>query len=220
MELKQKEVVLGRDGRTILVSEAGWDYTFRLDEIEKLVAEQVKDSQDNTFKFFCNNYYPLMASCVVGEPPSAQEVYDLPRLYMDNWYLVVWELNEDIIGKPVFKQLESEEVKFRDGSSVYVYSANGLPSFVLKLVELENYALEHPFEKDPQGQMFHSVFYPKMVASCNGSDVPDALAVRNWPRSEISKWLDASRRRNPEWFVTSEPSEPEKKKKERKRSAG
>jgi hypothetical protein len=232
MQLLQKEVILSEGGeKKILVSEAGWDYTFRFSEIEKTLEVYLADSNYNdTFKYFCKNYYSLMASCVVeGDLPTPQEAYALPRLYLDNWYLTVWELNEEIMGIPCPKDIQHEEINFRDGSKVYVWESHGLPSFVLKLVELENEAFAHPLEDDPQGQLFVSLFYPKMAASCNGSsDVPEATAVRSWPRGEINKWLEASRRLNPDWFkvvteITPEAKEEvvkEKAKKARKRSGG
>ena len=227
MQLRQKEVVLdGSGSRKIIVCEAGWDYSFRFSELEKELEPLLADPNHNgTFKFFCKNYYSLMASCVEGEVPTPQEAFALPRLYLDNWYWTVWELNEDTIGSPCPKETNHEEVKFRDGSSVFVWQSHGLPSFVLKLVELENEAVENPLEDDPQGQMFVSLFYPKMAASCNGSGtIPSALEVRNWPRSEIEKWLAPSRRLNPTWYAISEKEKEqevtEKKKKVRKRSGG
>jgi hypothetical protein len=222
MQLRQKEVVLDQ-GRKIVVCEAGWDYSFRFSEMEKELEPVLADPNHNeTFKFFCRNYYSLMASCVVDNVPTPQEAFSLSRMYLDNWYLTVWELNEDIIGLPCPKTIEHEEVKFRDGNSVVVWQSQGLPSFVIKLIELENYATEHPLENDPQGQMFISLFYPKMAASCNGSgDIPSAIDVRNWPRSEIAKWMDASRRLNPNWYTITEKEQEEvaaeRKKKVRKR---
>lgn len=238
MQLRQKEVILDTSGtRKITVVEAGWDYSFRYSELEKAL-EKYLSSEENlanyfpdastaeTFKFFCKNYYPFMASCVIeGEVPAPEEAFALPRMYLDNWYLTVWELNEDIIGSPCPKTIEHEEVFFRDGSKLIVWEAKGLPSFLLKLVELEEYASQHPLEGDPQGQIFASLFYPKMAASCNGhGEVPDSVTVRNWPRSEIQKWMEASRRLNPEWYAVKEAEEErvsqERKKKVRKRSAG
>jgi hypothetical protein len=226
MQLRKKEVILDATGaRKIVVSEAGWDYTFRFDATDKEIQQKLRDPNHNdVFKFFCTNYYSLIASCAEGEVPTAEEAFALPRLYLDNWYLTVWELNEEIIGSPCIKELESEKVTFKDGEYLYVFRSSGLPSFVLKMVELETYAVQHPVENDPQGQMFCSIFYPKMAGACNGSVVPNALTVRNWPRSEIAKWLDASRRLNPEWYAVSEETQKEKvsqtKKKARKRSAG
>lgn len=224
MQLKQKEVLLSSSGdKKILVSEAGWDYTFRFSETEKELEPKLADPNHNEiFKFFCRNYYALMASCVVGDVPSPEEAFALERQYLDNWYLTVWELNPEIITLPLEGVLEAEKVDFRDGSYVYVFRARGIPSFMLKLIELERQALDHPLENDPSGQMFVSLFYPKMAAACNGSaDVPDALTVRNWPRAEIGKWMDASKRLNPEWFAMDEEVQAEEakanKKKVRKR---
>jgi len=224
MQLRKLDVVLG--DKKIAVQEADWNYSFRFSELERELVPLLKDpNHSETFKFFCRNYYSLMASCVVGVSPTPQEAFGLPSLYLDNWYFAVWETNEDLIGSPCPSATEHEEVTFRDGSSLIIWQSHGLPSFVLKLVELENEAVQNPLEDDPQGQMFVSLFYPKMAASCNGStDVPDALTVRNWPRSEIQKWMDASRRLNPNWYaVTQEEKEKVvagKKKKVRKRSGG
>lgn len=226
MQLKQKEVILDSRGeRKIVVCEAGWDYSFRFNELEKELEPRLSDpDQSETFKFFCRNYYSLMASCATGEVPTPEEAFALHRMYLDNWYLAVWELNEDIIGLPCPKTIEHEEVTFRDGTSVVVWESQGMPSFVIKLVELENKATQNPLENDPQGQIFYSLFYPKMAASCNGSsDVPDGLVVRHWPRGEIQKWMEASRRLNPTWYAVAETEEEqkevlqEKKKKVRKR---
>jgi hypothetical protein len=223
MQLRRKEVVLGETER-IVVCEAGWDYSFRFTENEKELEPLLADpASSETFKYFCRNYYSLMASCVVeGNTPTPQEAFALSRLHLDNWYFTVWELNEDIIGSPCPKATEHEEVEFRDGSSVTVWQSHGVPSFVLKLIEIEDYATKNPLEGDPAGQVFYSMFYPKLAASCNGSsNIPDGREVRNWPRGEIQKWLEASRRLNPDWFVITEKQQEEtaqsKKKKVRKR---
>jgi len=225
MDLKKKEVFLGKGKPVTLVSESGWDYTFRFSEIEKTFQKMFEqEGYDKLFKFFCENYYSLMAACSSGYVPEPEEAFSLPRLYLDNWYLTVWEMNEEIIGKPYLKSLEHEEVVFRDRSSVFVWAANGMPSFILRLAELEFYAEEHPFEDDPKGQVFQSSFYPKMAACCNGSDPPEAAEVRSWPRSEIYKWMEASRRLNPDWYITvekkAEEAEVKKQKKTKKRSRG
>lgn len=229
MQLKQKEVLLDKSGnRKILVSEAGWDYSFRFSELEKAIEALLEKNpeQDKTFQFFCQNFYPLMASCVVGgDLPSPEEAFMLGRTFLDNWYLSFWELNEDIVGVPYVKEIRHEVVTFRDGTSLTIWESHGLPSFVLKLVQYENEALDHPVTDDPQGQMFYTLFYPKMAASCNGSsNIPDPFEVRNWARTEINKWLEASRRMNPQWYVITEEQKQEaaqeKRKKVRRRSAG
>lgn len=220
MELRQKEVIISEEGRKIVVAEAGWDYSFKFSELEKGLEPKLLDPNHNeTFKFFMSNYYSLMASCVVGDAPSAEEAFGMPRLYLDNWYLAMWELNEDLIGRPYLGTREHEDVEFRDGSNIHIYKADGMPSFVLKLVELEAYATEHPIEDDPQGQLFQLMFYPKMAASCNGSAIPSAVEARGWPRSELNKWLEVSRRMNSDWYVTVEPEEvkTKEKKKEKKK---
>lgn len=227
MEIRQKEIFLEGLDTTIVVQEADWNYLFRYNEIEKELESIIKDpAQSEPFKFFCRNYYSLMASCVVGKVPTPEEAFSIPRSSLDMWYLAVWELNEDLMGVYEVENIGvTEEVIFRDDSSLTVHKSNGLPSFVIKLFELEQKAISEPIEGDPQGQMFLSFFYPKMAASCNGSEsVPSGSEVRRWPRSEIEKWLNASRRVNPEWFVISEEEKLEatnkKEKKARKRSGG
>lgn len=225
MQLLQRKVYLDEERSTsILVSEAGWDYSFRFAEIEKEVAPLLDDPNHNeAFKFFCRNYYPLLASCVVeGTVPSPQEAFGLPRDILDDWYYSIWKLNPDIISEKFSLKEQCEEVEFRDGTKITVYKASGVPSFLLKLIELEDDANRHPLQDDPQGQMFISLFYPKMAAACNGSsNVPDARTVRSWPRGEIAKWMDASRRLNPEWFLVTEEEQKaeakERTKKVRKR---
>jgi len=221
MELNKKKVSVSQNGKKkITVCEASWDYSFRFDQLDKSMETAIQEAQLGAgFEFFCKNYYPLMASCVEGEVPTPQEAFEFPRMCLDNWYLAFWELNEDIIGIPYLKTMEQEEVVFRDGSIIHVWRANGLPSFLIRLAELESHATDHPVEDDPQGQLFNLMFYPKMVAACNGSDIPDAASVRNWPRSEINKWLEASRRMNPDWFQVTELPDTEKKK-ETETSAG
>lgn len=224
MQLVQKEVSIGKS--KLLVTEADWNYSYRFSDADKSVESIVADpATDEVFKFFCQNYYPLMVSCVIGECPTAEEAYELSGKYLDDWYKTVWELNPDIILKPYRHDIDLETVEFRDGSKLTILEMEGLPSATLKLIQLENEAINHPLENDPAGQMFISLFYPKMVASCNGSkDIPDALTVRDWPRSEIEKWLSASRRLNPGWFMVSEEDKTEvvkvNKKKARKRSGG
>lgn len=223
MQINQKDVIINTKGDKITIVEAGWDYSFRFNELDKSLEPKLLDPDlDETFKFFLSNYYALIASCVVGEPPSAEEAFGMPREYLDNWYLTVWELNEDIIGRPYVRNLENEEVEFRDGNTIHIFRADGLPSFILKLIDLEAYARENPIEDDPQGQLFQLMFYPKMAAGCNGSALPSAAEARTWPRAELNKWLEASRRMNPEWYITVQPEEvsAEEKKREQEKSDG
>jgi hypothetical protein len=228
MRLKTKEVLLDASGsKKIVVTEAGWDYSFRFSETEKAIATYLTDNNYNkTFKFFCQNLYPMLASGVVrGEVPSPPEAFAMEGMYLNNWYLSFWELNEDIIGRPYTKTINHEQVVFKDGTSVVVWEAQGLPSFTLKLIELEYAATDHPLEDDPEGQLFVSLYYPKMAASCNGSrDIPDAMTVRNWPRTEINKWIAASQKMNPDWWLLAEEQKQEaaqqKRKKPRRRSGG
>lgn len=223
MQLRKKEVPVGENGRTLLVAEAGWDYTFRFKEIDDGLLPKLEDPNHNSiFKFFLSNYYALLAACVESDVPAPEEAFTFPRKSLDDWYWAVWELNEDIIGSPCPTETASEEVVFRDNSKLTVYESHGLPSFVLRLIELEEQAVQHPMQDDPQGQLFQSMFYPKMAASCNGSNVPDAITVRHWPQSEISKWMEASRRVNPDWYLVVEPEvkATERKKKARRPSGG
>lgn len=204
IELTKEEITIG--DKLITIIEADWDFTFRFSLLDKQMAEREKEtpSEDKTFAFFCLNYYPLMASCVLGDPPTAEEAYALPRGELDKWYLALWRLNVDIVKSPAPAALEKEKVTFRDGSEIVVYANHGLPSFSLKLHEYETYAQDHIIEGDAQGQIFSLMFYPKLAASCNGSSPPPVDDVRKWPRSEIMKWMEVTQRLNPEWFATPE----------------
>ena len=214
IKLNTREIDDGN--RTIIISEADWDFTSRFTSIDSKIEELIKDEHDETFKFFCRNYYPLMAACVFENTPTAKEAYEMSRKRLDDWYIAVWELNPDIIDRPFKSKFEFEDVSFRDGSTVRVYATYGLPSFALKLNELEVYAQKNIIKDDPQGQLFQLIFYPKLAAACNGSVIPNANDVRRWPRSEITKWMVASQKMNPDWYTTPESVDADKDKKEKK----
>lgn len=126
MQLQQKQVTVGEDREPVIVTEAGWDYSFRFNEIEKELQPKLDDpNQSETFKFFLRNFYSLLAACTLAPVPTPEEAFAWSRLYLDNWYLSFWELNEDLVGSPCPKMTRHEEVIFRDESKVFVWESHG-----------------------------------------------------------------------------------------------
>jgi len=197
----RKETISLKEGKTLTIMESGWDFSFRFDELEKEM--QKVDTRDKVFKFFCVNYYPLLASCVEGILPSPQEAFALPREILDKWHLTTWKLNPDLYADELHKPMR-EEIEFRDGLKVTMEESLGRPSFVIRFYELELYAEEHPMENDERGQVFQLIFYPKLAASCVTNILPSAEEVRHWPRTEINRWMEISRRLNSDWYATPE----------------
>src|SRR5688572_21206374 len=93
IDLRKKTISL-TEGKTVTIVESGWDFSFRFDELDK--AMEKLETEDKVFKFFCVNYYPMLASCVEGDVPSAQEAYKLPHEVLDEWYTTNWKLNPDL----------------------------------------------------------------------------------------------------------------------------
>jgi hypothetical protein len=218
----------------ITVSEATWSSEFirsQLVEEAKKIEEQQKKAKevgqiqeiDKTLGYFRSELYPLMACCVAGQVPSAEEAYALPRTKLDEWYLAVWRLNPDMFTLG-YHEGSSEVVQFRDDTTITIYENRGLPSFLLRLFELEQHALDHPLE-DTQAQVFQSSFYPKMAGCVNGSKIPDVQTALTWPQSELNKWFTAARRLNGDWFTALDQAsqaaaDETRTKKKGKRSAG
>jgi hypothetical protein len=213
----QTETIELASGTVITVSEATWSSEFIRSQLET-DAKNVVD-QDKTLGFFRSNLYPLMACCVSGDVPSAEESYVLPRTKLDEWYSAVWRLNPDMFTVG-YHEGSSEVVQFRDGTTITIHENRGMPSFLLRLFELEQHAIDHPLE-DIQAQVFHSSFYPKMAGCVNGSKIPDVQTALLWPRSELNKWFTAARRLNADWFTAldqvSQAAEDQKSEKKSKR---
>ena len=223
IDLRKERITLA-EGKTITITESGWDFSFRFDELEK--AMQKLETKDKVFKFFCVNYYPLLASCVEGNLPTPQEAFALPREILDQWHLAVWKLNPDLYADELHEP-KREQVKFRDGFKITLEESIGRPSFLLRFYELELQAEEHPLQDDERGQVFQLIFYPKLAACCITNSLPPAEVVRHWPRTEINHWMTASRELNPDWYATPEEkveqkiqTTEKKKKVSRKRSHG
>ena len=200
IDLKKETISLG-EGKTIIVTESGWDFSFRFDELEKEV--QKIETDNKVFKFFCVNYYPLLASCVEGNPLSAQEAFALSRETLDQWHIAVWKLNPDLYSDELH-EARSEQVEFRDGFKITLEEGLGRPSFLLRFYELELQAEENPLTDDERGQVFQLIFYPKLAACCITNSLPPAEVVRSWPRTEINRWMTASRELNPDWYASPE----------------
>lgn len=194
MQLYRKTIPL-TDDLNVIVCEADASYDARfaqaVTESEKVVSE------DRVFVFFYKTFYPLLSACVVGTPPTVAEAYALPHTVLDAWYSGAWELNPDILGP--LKEVHTEEIEFRDGSSIVVYESHDLPSFILRLVKLENEAQDRT-DTPADEVSFRQYIYPKIAACVNGSKIPTADEAIAWPRVEIAKWSSVAMKLNPNWF--------------------
>lgn len=216
IDLRKKTLSL-TEGKTITVIESGWDFGFRFDELDKEM--QNLETDDKVFKFFCVNYYPMLASCVEGDVPSPQEAFALPYEKLDEWYITIWKLNPDLYPEEYHKP-KQETVELRDGFSITMEESLGRPSFMIRFYQLELYANEHPFENDERGQVFQSVFYPKLAACCITNSLPPAEEVRHYPRVEINKWMTVSRALNSDWYASPEEKAEQKVEVSQKKKKG
>lgn len=94
-------------------------------------------------------------------------------------------------------KLNSESVKFRDGSKLVVMEAAWAAS--IRLQDLENEARKAPLV-DASDNIFNLYVYPKLAA-CSTGNVPTMKAALLMPSAELDKWYNAVKRVNPDWFV-------------------
>jgi len=220
MELRTKTIRL-MDGKNLVVHEADASYDARM---ALLVNEaNTADHNDKNFLFFWRTYYPILAACANGQIPTPAEAYALPADVLDEWYLTVWELNQDILGAT--KEARSRVVEFRDGSSLTAHETLDLPSFTLRIVALENEALNR--ENVPASEVsFRTYVYPR-VAGCSSGNVPSVEEAIKYPRAELAKWSAIVMDLNPKLFQfimdeaarVSPLADKEEVKKKRKRRA-
>lgn len=220
LELLTKEIRLST-GHTFTVAENDFSAARKLHRLREEAKTAVNGST-GALTFFRTSVYPILAATAVGDVPDVMAAYALPRAELDAWWLDVWELNSDWFDSPVQRIAETEQVTFRDGSSLTLSEARGLPSFVLRLTELEDEAEQNP-SPDEDTQVFRLAIYPKMAAAVTEGDVPPADQVMHWPSTERMKWYSAARRRNSDWFlpleVEVEQSTRERQKEEKKKGA-
>jgi hypothetical protein len=171
---------------------------------------------------FRKNIFPILAATAQGDMPDVMAAYALPRAELDAWWLDVWLLNADWIDIPFEKEAITEVVEFRDGSSLTLAEARGLPSFILRWVELEDQAVKNPSE-DKDFQAFRTYVYPRMAACVIEGNVPPADEVWRWPTVERLKWYNGARRTNSDWFLPlegeAEQALKEKEKEQKKKGA-
>jgi hypothetical protein len=154
-------------------------------------------SKDEVFTFFYKSYYILFYSCSVGDIPSPKQVYDMPAEKLDEWYRAVWELNPDLLGVYA-EDHETAEVEVRTGEKITLHKTHDLPSYVLKMLRLEQ---ESRNDKHPKAEdAFRHYVYPKIAACANGSKIPDVEEAIRYPRVEIAKWSAVAMQLNPTWF--------------------
>lgn len=193
MELRNKIVSL-MDGKNLVVHEADASYDARMTLLVGEANEAKHD--DKVFLFFWRTYYPILAACADGEVPSPAEAYALPPEILDAWYLAVWELNQDILGE--IKTAKQEQVVFRDGSQVTVCEILDLPSFMLKIVRLEEEALAR--ENIPASEVsFRTYIYPR-ISGCSIGTIPTVDEAVKYPRTELAKWSAVTMQLNPHLF--------------------
>lgn len=93
-------------------------------------------------------------------------------------------------------KLNSEVVKFRDGTKLTVTEANW--AITMKLQELEEQANQHVPE-DIHLQSLNTL-YPRLAA-CSSGKVPTFQETADMPSRQVDVWFFAVRRINPDWFA-------------------
>lgn len=197
IQLETASIEVG--GKSLVISENDWDMSRKL---SRLTEEEEKSVNGGTsaLDFFRKNFYPILAAPASGEVPDAFQAFSLSRQELDLWYCTVWKLNSDWFTIAYTEDpLRTMDVVFRDGSTVTVQESRGLPSYMLRLAELENDAIVNPSE-DADMQLFRLVFYPKMAACVVKGDIPPAEVLRKYPTREINKLYEAAAQLNPDWF--------------------
>jgi hypothetical protein len=224
MELETRTINLSIGG-SFSISENDFPAARKLHRLTE-EARAAVNGDSTALAHFRASMYPTLAATAVGDVPDVLAAYALPRAELDAWWLDVWELNRDWFDQPVNRaEPATEVVTFRDGSSLTVCDSRDLPSFILRLIELEDQAEKNP-SPDEDTQVFRLYVYPKMAACVISDNVPGAEEVFHWPSSERMKWYDAARRMNWRWFKSLDAAseaaqsaleEKQTKKKERSR---
>ena len=195
MKLNTKEYTF-KDGKAIVISQESWDVSMTLSEEQRKAVDSPLD--DKRMQFFREKIYPVLFAPASGDVPSMEESYAMLETNpadLDGWYKTCQIINPTWFTHT--RHNESEEVVFSDGSTVTVNDGN-VPSAIMRIRDLEEYAGEHPAE-NLIGQVFRSTFYPKLAA-CSSGDVPDEDTARKMPTVETNKWYEAVNRVNPQWF--------------------
>jgi hypothetical protein len=92
MELK-RETVKFRDGTKLIVTEANWAASIKLQDLEEQAkATPLEDPISQRFNLLV---YPKLAACSSGKVPSMQEGLAMPSVELDKWFLAVKRLNPD-----------------------------------------------------------------------------------------------------------------------------
>jgi len=217
MDLQRVSVALSKEWQ-ITVFENDWAMSRKRSRLESGAPELKPDS--STLEYFQKNFYPLLASVAEGDVPNAEAAFDLPRDVLDIWYLAVWQMNPDWFNYEFTNETRTKVIEFRDGTQVVMTQTRNLPSFMLRLYDLELEAVLNP-DPDPEAQLFNTVFYPKMAA-CTVGEIPTREDARRWPMSEVNKWYEAAQEIEPDWFAAlegvSEEVAKEKAKQEKKKA--
>ena len=224
MELETRTINLSIN-KSFSVSENDFPASRKLHRLSEEAKTSV-NGESGALAYFRKSIYPLLAATASGDVPDALTAYGLPRAELDAWWLDVWQLNPDWFDGPVnSEEPATEVVTFRDGSSLTLSESRGLPSYLLRLTELEGDAENHPSE-DEDLQVFRLYVFPKMAAGVVSDNAPTAEQVFHWPSSERMKWYEAARRMNSDWFISLEAASEEaqralaeKEKHEKKRKA-
>jgi hypothetical protein len=221
MKLAEKEFRF-QDGRELKVLEASWDRASLRSTIEEQARAdktRLNGSGDPVLLYFKEVFYASLASCSLGNVPSAEEALSLPDQDLDSWWLSVVEVNPETYAR-VDRAVEGI-VEFRDGSSFRILSGY-LPSVTMRRLRLEAEALGREEDREHPKDVFSVYLYP-ILASCSIGDIPSAEEIRKtWPEAELYKWRDAVEQINPQWFSsdiqigTPAQAESELKKKERR----
>ena len=208
LELQTKTVSLST-GQSFTVAENDWLASRKLHRLTEAGKASVNGGT-SALAHFQKNIYPLLAATAEGDVPDVLTAWTLPRADLDAWWLDVWELNSDWFDEPINREPATEVVTFRDGSSLTLCESRDLPSFVLRLIELEDEAEKTP-SPDDDTRVFRLYVYPKMAAGVIEGEVPPAEQVMRWPSAERTKWYDAARRRNWTWFKSLDAASEEAK---------
>ena len=115
------EIVTFRDGTKVVVSEATWSISMKLQELE---AQATKDLEGITLEnvsdgIFQTLVYPKLLACSSGDVPTLAQALEMPSTELDKWYFAVKRVNPDWF-ETVEAEVESAEKNLSEKTSPIV----------------------------------------------------------------------------------------------------
>lgn len=196
MRINTEVISLGNGVILLTATEADGSFDAKV-AVKKSDADKIK-SDDKTLIHFAKVYYPILYACTRGDVPNVEDVYKMNGESLDRWYQTIQDLNPDLIVS-VSQEYATEEIEFRDGTVITVHATRDLPSYMLSLHRHEQ-AIEDTPPEDLGLLSFGLTVYSKLAACSTGESIPSLQEAYEFPRSELSKWITAAAKLNPQWF--------------------